>query len=118
MQTGFLLSRNPDTVRAPDVAFVRRAALMRAGESDGYLPLAPDLAAEVISPSETLAQAEEKAFAWLAAGSSLVLVIDPRACTVRVYRSSDATAFLRAADILDASDVVPGWKLPVGEIFA
>jgi Uma2 family endonuclease len=116
-ETGFLLSREPDTVRAPDAAFVSRERLTQAVEVAGYLPLAPNLVAEVVSPHDTFTQVEEKAHAWLEAGTSMVLVVDPGTRTVRVYRTKDNIAVLYEGDQLDAGDVVPGWKLPVGELF-
>ena len=117
-ETGFLISRHPDTVRAPDVAFVGKSKLDALGASEGYLPLAPDLAVEVISPNDSSTQVETKARMWLEAGTTMVLVVDPATRTVRVYRTKNAIHVLSDADRLDAHDVVPGWKPSVGEFFA
>ncbi len=84
----------------------------------GYLPLAPDLVAEVVSPNDTFTQVEEKAVSWLAAGTSMVLVVDPGTRTVRTYRSKDNIEVHYEKDELDASDVVKDWRLAVGQIFA
>ena len=116
-ETGFLLSRHPDTVRAPDVAFVRADVLERLGDIAGYLPVAPDLAAEVVSASDTFTQVEEKVRAWLNAGSSLVLVVDAGTRTLRVYRTTDNIIVLQQEDTLDASDIVAEWNLAVRELF-
>jgi len=116
-ETGFLLRRDPDTVRAPDVSFVTQARYEAAEPKTGYFPGAPDLAVEVLSPSDTYSEVQEKALAWLDAGCRMVLVIDGRKRHVIVYRSRSAVLILGEADTLDGDDVVPGWKLPVGDIF-
>ena len=76
-ETGFKLTSNPDTVRAPDVAFVSQERLERVGPITGYRPGAPDLAAEVVSPNDTYREVEEKVFGWLHHGTRLVLVVNP-----------------------------------------
>jgi Uma2 family endonuclease len=116
-ETGFLLQRDPDTVRAPDVAFVSHQSLRAVEDEVGYLPLAPDLAAEVISPSDTFSEVEEKALAWLAAGTRIVMLVDPANHTVHVYRAPDQMVVLDETAELDASDVVPGWRFSVIELF-
>jgi|SRR5215204_3297553 len=117
-ETGFRLATDPDTVRAPDVAFVSQARVEAVGEAEGFWPEAPDLAVEVISPGDSYADIEEKIFAWLDAGTKMVVVVNPRQRSATVYRSpSDITA-LAEADILDGADVVPGFELAVREIFA
>ncbi len=116
-ETGFLISRDPDTVRAPDVAFVSSARLAQLEEYAGYLPLAPDLVGEVISPSDTFSEVEEKALGWLSAGTRMVMLIDPGTRTLHVYRSADQIVVLNEDAELDASDVVAGWHFLVGELF-
>jgi Uma2 family endonuclease len=117
-ETGFKLAENPDTVRAPDVAFIGRERLGRAGSATGYWPGAPDLAVEVVSPNDAHTEVMEKALQWLEAGARMVLVVEPAARTVTVYRSLDKIRILTEGDTLEASDVVPGWKLRVAELFA
>ena len=117
-ETGFLLSREPDTVRAPDVAFVSKGRLAGLEDSEGYLPLAPDLVGEVVSPSDTFTQVEEKAMVWLAAGTRLVLVVDPGTRTVRLYRSDGHITVRRAQDEINAGDVVRDWTFTVGDVFS
>src|SRR5215471_8550617 len=84
-ETGFLLATDPDTVRAPDIAFVGKKRIQEVGEFEGYWPGAPDLAVEVVSPGDTYTEVEEKAMEWLEAGSQIVLALDPRKRTITVY---------------------------------
>ena len=116
-ETGFLIARSPDTVRAPDVAFVVQSRLDEAGDVAGYLPLAPDVVAEVVSPGDSYTQVEEKSLSWLAAGTSMVLVVDPGTRTVQVVRAADNIVVLGQQDCLRAEDVVPGWQLSIAELF-
>jgi Uma2 family endonuclease len=117
-ETGFLLSRDPDTVRAPDLAFVSESRLREIDDDSGYVAIAPDLAGEVVSPTDSFSQVEEKALAWLAAGVRMVLVVDPANRRLHVYRSADCIAVLDETALLDADDVIPGWKLAVRDLFA
>jgi Uma2 family endonuclease len=117
-ETGFLLARDPDTVRAPDAAFVSRARLEAVGEVEGYWPGAPDLAVEVISPDDSHVEVEEKVFDWLEAGTKVVLAINPRRRSVTLYRSQSDVTILTGTDVLDGGDVVPGFQLALREIFA
>jgi Uma2 family endonuclease len=116
-ETGFILRRNPDTVRAPDVAFIRQQRVQEVGDVAGYWPGAPDLAIEVVSPSDSYAEVEEKVFEWLEAGTLMVLVVNPRRRSVTVYRSLADIIVLTQNDALDGGDVVPGWIMPVKDIF-
>jgi Uma2 family endonuclease len=116
-ETGFILSRDPDTVRAPDVAFVSTSRHAEISDPSGFVPFAPDLALEVISPNDTFSMVEEKAFAWLTAGTRLVLLVDPANESVHAYRSADDIAVWRGADELATDDVVPGWRVLVSSLF-
>ena len=115
--TGFKLASNPDIVRAPDVAFIRRERVEAVGDVEGYWPGAPDLAVEVISPSDTYAEVQEKVFDWLYAGAQMVILVMSRKRAVTVYRSLTDIVMLTEHDTLDGGDVVPGWRLPVRELF-
>lgn len=115
--TGFKIASNPDTVRAPDAAFVSRERVEEVGEVEGYWPGAPDLAVEVISPNDSYAGVEEKAASWLAAGTRAVVVVEPRTRTVSVRSSRTEIRVLADGEVLDVGEVVPGWTLPVAEIF-
>jgi Uma2 family endonuclease len=116
-ETGYLLATNPDTVRAPDLAFVRqdRIATMR---TPGFWRGAPDLVAEVISPGDLYDDVTEKVWDWLEAGTRLVWVLNPRRRQITVYRSRDSVRILTDDDTLDGEDVVPGWSAPVRDLFA
>lgn len=116
-ETGFLLASDPDTVRAPDVAFVGRERADAVGELTGYWPGAPDLAVEVISPSDLYIEVEEKVAEWLAHGTRMVLVVNPRRRTVAVHHSGAPVRQLTNDDTIDGKDVVPGWTLAVRELF-
>jgi Uncharacterized protein conserved in cyanobacteria len=116
-ETGFLISSDPDTVRAPDVAFVSKDKVEQVGRGKGYFPGAPDLAVEVVSPGDTHAEVEEKAIDWLMAGTAMVLTFNPNKRTVTVYRSLKHITILDENAILDCGDVVPGFKVAVKDIF-
>ena len=116
-ETGFRIAINPDTVRAPDIAFVSRERIDHLGIPEGYWPGAPDLAVEVISPSDSFTDVEEKVIDWLAAGCRMVIVVDPRKRTVSVYRGPNAR-LLAANDTLSGEEVIPGWLVPVSEFFS
>jgi Uma2 family endonuclease len=116
-ETGFKLASNPDVVRAPDVAFVRRERVEAIGDVEGYWPGAPDLAVEVVSPNDVYTEVEEKVFDWLDAGARLVVVLNPRKRAVTAYRSLSNIVVLTEKDALDCSDVVPGFTIAVREIF-
>ena len=116
-ETGFLIARDPDTVRAPDVAFVTRERLRAAGSVQGYWPGAPDLAVEVISPNDLYTEVDEKVAEWLAAGTRMVVVLNPRRRGAQVHRPGAPVRILTAEDVLDGEDVVPGWRVPLAELF-
>ncbi len=116
-ETGFKLAGDPDTVRAPDVAFVGRERLEAVGEVEGFWPEAPDLAVEVISPGDTYVEVEEKVFDWLEAGTKMVVAVNPRKRSATVYRSSTDITALGETGVLDGADVVPGFRLALSEVW-
>ena len=117
-ETGFLIQTNPDTVRAPDIAFVRMERIKETPRVKSYRPGAPDLAVEINSPSDTVSKVEEKVTEWLEAGARMVWVVSPKLKTVTVYRSLTDIVTLTEKDTLDGGEVVPGFQIPVAEIFA
>ena len=117
-ETGFRLASDPDTVRAPDAAFVCQARLDAVGAVAGYWPGAPDLAVEVVSPGDRYGEVAEKVAAWLAAGTQMVVVVEPRQRTVAVHRADGVIRALREGDVLEGGEVVPGWKVSVAALFA
>lgn len=116
-ETGYVLESDPDTVRSPDASFVPASKSPETLPDGEYFHFAPDFLAEVISPSDRLYAVEEKVEEWLAAGAKLVWVANPRRRTVIVHRPGSEPQTLRVGDTLDASDVVPGFTLPVAAIF-
>jgi len=116
-ETGFRISSNPDTVLAPDAAFVRAK---RIGESlpDSYFPGAPDLAVEVLSPNDRAGEVFAKVHDWLVAGCEAVWIVDPKTQTVTVYGADRRATILSSADVLPGGDLLPGFSVPVARIFA
>ena len=113
----FLLASDPVHARIPDVAFVSAARAAAVVDIDGAFPGAPDLAVEVVSPLDRLTQVREKALDWIARGARMVVVANPRRREAQVYRPGADVQTLRASDVLDGGDVVPGWRMPVADIF-
>jgi Uma2 family endonuclease len=116
-ETGYLLEQNPDTVRAADVSFVSRERIEKAKPVQGYWKGAPDLAVEVISPSDTMGRIEGKVAKWLESGTRMLWVVSPKMRTVTVYRSLSEIMVLTDKDTLDGGDVVTGFQISVAEIF-
>jgi Uma2 family endonuclease len=115
-ETGFVLFRNPDTVRAPDAAFVTRERAERFVEKEKYFEGAPDLAAEVVSPGDSGREVAEKVLDYLAAGTRLVWIIDPRRGTVTVHRPEAGPEILGPDDLLEGDDLLPGFSVPVNRL--
>lgn len=118
VETGFVLQRGPDTVRGPDVAFVSTARLPAADQEAGYFEGAPDIAAEVVSPGDSATELQQKVREYLDAGSRLVWTLDSRSRTVRVHRPDGSVQVLHEADTLTAEDVLPGFAVPVRDLFS
>jgi Uma2 family endonuclease len=116
-ETGFRLSRDPDTVRAPDIAFVSKARRPFVPPT-GYADFAPDLVVEVVSPNDDPDEIQSKVRDWLEAGVRVVLVVYPRSRQIAVYRSLREVTVLTEADSLVLSDVLPGFSCPVADVFA
>jgi Uma2 family endonuclease len=114
-ETGFTLARHPDTVRAPDVAFVRRERLLEAS-TPGFPDLAPDLVVEVLSPDDRPGDVLAKVADWLSAGCLLVWVIDPQRRSARVYRADGSETLLSANDALDGEELLPGFACPLRDV--
>ncbi len=116
-ETGFLIATNPDTVLAPDVAFVRKDRLTTKGCPRAYWPGAPDLAVEVQSLSDRPADVLVKVQRWLNAGAQAVWVIDPVTQTAVIHTAKGPSPTLRAIDTLEGGEVVPGFRLLLRELF-
>jgi Uma2 family endonuclease len=113
--TGFILFRAPDTVRAADIAIVRRER-WPSPSSDTYPELAPDLVVEVLSPSDRPGETLAKVGDWLEAGARLAWVIDPQRRLARIYRADGTESLLAESDALNGEDVLPGFHCPLGAI--
>ena len=116
-ETGFLLESKPDTVRAPDVAYVSNATLGDFKDHAGYLPLVPELVAEVVSPNDRSSEVEQKAAAWVQAGVAFVLVVDPQTKTMRRYQAGNRIQVWKNGE-LDLGPTIPGLRLDVDELFS
>jgi Uma2 family endonuclease len=116
-ETGFKIARDPDTVLAPDIAFIRRERIEQVGIQKKFREGAPDLAVEVLSPGDTYEEVSAKVEEWLAAGALAVWVVSPKRRNVTVYRSMTDVETLGEADELDGGEVVPGFRCRVAEIF-
>jgi Uma2 family endonuclease len=112
--TGFKIASNPDTVRAPDVAFTSRERL-QVIQQRGYGTLAPDLVAEVMSPDDRPGEVLSKIGDWLAAGVKLAFVIDPARREARVYRADGSQDVVTESGLLDGEDVLPGFSCRLGD---
>jgi Uma2 family endonuclease len=114
-EVGFVIARDPDTVRAPDVAFVRQDRQPK--ERSKYYPGAPDLAVEVISPTDRQADVDDKAQQWLDAGTPLVWVVWPVTRSVTIHRAGQAPRILHEQDAITGEEVLPGFECRVAEFF-
>jgi Uma2 family endonuclease len=115
--TGFQIAADPDTVRAPDVAFVRAERVVEIPRRS-YPRIAPDLVVEVLSPDDRPGDVLAKIGEWLDAGVSLVWVLDPGAAQARVHRPNGSLDLLGATDELDGEDVLPGFRCRVTELLS
>ena len=116
-ETGFKIASDPDTVRAPDLAFVSRERIPEGDHPKKFWAGAPDLVVEVVSPGDTYGEVEEKVEEWLAAGARAVWVLNPKRRGVSVYRSMTDVTRLSEGDELEGGDVVPGFRCKVSELF-
>jgi Uma2 family endonuclease len=115
--TRFQRSLEPGSVFSPDVSFVRRERLGEITKTEGVFAGAPDLAVKVVPPDQSAREPKEEVAEWLTAGCRMVVVVNPTRRTATVYRSDSDTLNLTETDVLDGGDVVPGWQLPLGELF-
>lgn len=117
VESGFILDRNPDIVRGPDISFVRAERIPPSGVPEAFWAQAPDLAVEIISPSETADEVREKVRDFLAAGTPLVWVVYPRTREVLIHRPGGAIQALGVDDLLEDADLLPGFQCRVSEMF-
>lgn len=115
-ETGFITSREPDTVRAPDAAFVV-AERVAEQNAEGFFDGPPDLAVEVVSPTDRAPEVEQKVQDFLNAGSQQVWIVHPSTQTVTTYYANRSAAVLTLDDNIEGGSLLPGFSLPVAEIF-
>lgn len=115
-EVGFILERDPDTVRAPDVAFIATDRLAEA-DTPQYIPIAPDLAVEVNSPHDRAGEVAEKVGWWLRHGTRMVWVVDPRSRTVTSYLPDGSARVLQHDQTLGGGEVLPGVSLNLVDLF-
>lgn len=112
--TTFQIGRNE---RLPDVAFITAARIPADGEPEGIWPIAPDLAVEIISPTDLYEKVNSKVREYFAAGVRQVWVVSPEHRTVTIYRSSTQATILSEADELFEDDILSGFRCPISELF-
>lgn len=116
-EVGIYTHRNPDTVRAADVAFISSERLARQKRQKGFLEVAPELVVEVMSPDDRWQEVTQKLREYFEAGVKLVLVAEPTTKTVYAYRSLTDIQEFTEADTLTCEDVLPGFSVPVADLF-
>ena len=114
--TGTIVERDPDTVRGPDLAFISQARLT-AYPTEVFLGIAPELCVEILSPSNRPKEIREKVGEYFAAGARLVWVVDQKRERVTVYRSLADMRILTKTEQLEGGDVLPGFQLPLEQLF-
>ena len=114
-ETGFKLQTNPDTVIAPDIAFLGQGR--KSSRSQGFLSGAPDLAVEVLSPGDRRSKIEQKTAQWLQFGAKAVWIVNPERRTVEIHSQNGQTKILTENEELSDDDVIPGFRALVSEIF-
>jgi Uma2 family endonuclease len=117
VETGFIISRGPDTVRAPDVLYIAKERLPAGGIISEYLPVPPDLAVEVISPSDRYTDVTRKVDRFIEVGVRVVWVVDPQIRGAQIHRKVQPVQKLGESDALSAEEILPGFSLPLTNLF-
>ena len=115
-EVGYVLERGPDTVRGPDVSFVRRERVPIGPAADKFVEGAPDLAVEIRSPGDRPGEIADKVAGYFRSGAGLVWGVDPRRRVVMVHTPDGHTRLLRDGDTVNGGDVLPGFTAPVSEL--
>lgn len=114
---GLILSRDPDRVLSPDVAFVASKSLPIRRSSEGYLETIPQLVVEIRSKNDSLPYVRRKLDHYLKAGVEVVWLVDPQAKTVTVHRGAEPPIAYGVADVLELPGIIPDFSLPVADVF-
>jgi Uma2 family endonuclease len=115
-EIGIYIRRNPDTVRAADIAFISHGRLARC-KAEGYLDVAPEIVVEVLSPDDRMSRVREKLRDYFSAGVQVAWVVDPTLRRVLVHRSLTGLTVLDDRQILIEEELLPGFSVPVSELF-
>ncbi len=115
-EVGIYTHRQPDTVRGADVAFISHQRLAQV-QSKSFLDVCPELIVEVMSPDDTWSEVHEKLEEYFAVGAQLIWVVDPRRQKLHIYRSLTDLEILTVQDTLIGGEVLPGFQVPVAELF-
>jgi Uma2 family endonuclease len=115
-EVGLYTRRNPDTVRGVDVIFISHQRLAQASP-ESYLDIAPELAVEIVSPSDRWSEVMDKLEEYFSIGVLMVWIVDPRKRQIHVYSSPTEVIRLQVGDTLDGGDILPGFTLPVADLF-
>jgi Uma2 family endonuclease len=118
VESGFILAHDPDIVRGPDVYYVRADRVLADDKPNAFWTIAPDLAIEVISPSETLEEVRAKIRDFLSAGTPLVWTIHPSSREVVVHTPDGLARTYGADDVIEYPDILPGFSCKVAELFS
>ena len=116
-ESGFKLTSNPDTVLAPDFAFITKQRHEELGEPPGFLPGSPALVVEVLSPDDRPSEVKAKTSLWFTGGAQQVWIVDPKKRIVTIYRSPSDSITFSGSDELEADDMFPGCRLSLDRIF-
>lgn len=115
-ETGYKIASDPDLVRAPDASFIRKDRLM-GSLTRKFFPGVPDLAVEVVSPDDTKREVAEKVNMWLAHGTQVVWVADPRPMNVVIHRVGKKPQILNVSDEIRGEPLLPGFVLPLAKVY-
>lgn len=113
----YLLRRDPDTIRIPDVSFIPRERLPPDGPQESYADIVPGLVVEVVSPGNSAAELRRRTRDYVDAGVAQVWIVWPDDRTVSAYAGSMTPTELTSEDTLEGGDVLPGFSVPVADLF-
>ena len=117
IESGFIIAKQPDTVLAPDIAVVRLDRLLTEDQQIGFLDQVPDLAVEIVSPGDRIGKILGKAAIYLEAGTPVVWAVDPQKQRVMIWSDIQPVQVLGPNDTLDGGDLLPGFQLPLADLF-
>lgn len=114
----FIVRRNPDRVRAADIAFIRQERVPPLEARQHIMEVIPDLVVEILSKSETIEEVNDRIDDWLGAGVQMLWIVDPYRRMVTIFRPGHDPVLVGEHGILEGDPVIPGFRCPVAELFA